>query len=205
MARNKDIFRVPESERKEYRQLVQRANRRIKASFKYIQNEREITDMKVLRAIYGDYAYGSTPYSRSIKFNSEKDYIAYKRHLEKWGGDIPKNVKNKARYQSEKKIKETRDGYYQAIINSLTILAIDTGNLDENGQLPADIADRVKRLSTEQLVHFFDDDPSERIEGARWGSDDYEGADMEQFVDVTLGHLKALRKIYPTKKKKKKK
>lgn len=202
MARNNDIYRVPAELRQDYNLLVQKANRQIMKNLKFIQKE-DIKDHRVHEALLGaqvDHANWhtqKTPFSRSVVFRSrttedgrkitaEQQFKSYMRTLERY---------------SERNIEEVREGYYKNIIKSLTTLAIETGNLDEKGKLPANLARRIKNLSTEQLIHFFDDDPTERIEGLRWGSDDYEGADMEQFVDVTVGHLKALRQIYPKPRK----
>lgn len=202
MARNNDIYKVPKELRQDFSLLVQRANRRIMSNLKYIQKE-DIKDPRIHEALLGvkvdhaDWHTQKTPFSRSIVFRAKKtedgrtitaeqQYKSYTRALEKY---------------ADRNIEEVREGYYKNIIKSLTTLAIDTGNLDEKGKLPANLARRIKNLSTEQLVHFFDDDPTERIEGLRWGSDDYEGADMDQFVDVTVAHLKALRQVYPKKRK----
>ena len=202
MAKNNDTFRVPAELRKDYNLLVQKANRQIMKNLKYIQQE-DIKDQRVHEALLGvkvdhsNWHTQKTPFSRSVVFKSrktedgrtitaEQQYKSYVRALERY---------------SERDIEEVRDGYYKNIIQALTTMAIETGNLDEKGKLPANLARRIKNLSTEQLIHFFDDDPTERIEGARWGSDDYEGADMEQFIDVTVGHLQALRKLYPKPRK----
>ena len=202
MARNNDIYKVPAELRQDYNLLVQKANRQIMKNLKYIQKE-DIKDNRVHGALLGvkvDHASWhtqKTPFSRSVVFRSrttedgrkitaEQQFKSYMRTLERY---------------SERDIEEVREGYYKNIIKSLTTLAIETGNLDEKGKLPANLARRIKNLSTEQLIHFFDDDPTERIESLRWGSDDYEGADMDQFIDVTVGHLKALRQVYPKPRK----
>lgn len=190
-------FRVPESEEHEFDLLVQRANRRIKSSLKYIQQQ-DIKSEKVQRAMLGDYAHQenwhtkTTVFSRSKRFESEKDYQQYKRHVLQWG-DENKN------HRSEDALKE---GYYKAIINALTTTAIDNANgvLTPRGRLPGDLARKIKNLSLEQMTHFFDDDPTETITNAGWSSDDYIGVDEEEFVNITVAHLKALRKLYPKKR-----
>ena len=194
MAKNEKYI-VPQSDRKEFDRLVQRANRRILQGLKYIQ-ENNIKSDRVQRALVSDYVDRSnwntqkTVFSRSIKFNSKKEYEQYKRHISQWG-----SVENQ---RDEESIKA---GYYKSIVKALTTVAIDTGNLDEKGRLPRNLARRIKNLSLEQMVHFFDDDPTELIEGARWNSYDYEGADMGQFVDITATHINTLRKLYPKPRK----
>lgn len=204
MARNDGKYKVPAELRQDYNLLVQKANRRIMQSLAYIQKE-NIKSEQFQRALVSDYYNKSTwissktVFSRSVVFKSKKEYDQKLRLLNRWASD--KYNDDNGNFDVTLKIEEVRNNYYQNIIQSLTTLAMDTGNLDEKGKLPANLANRIKNLSTEQLIHFFDDDPSERIEGARWGSDDYEGADMEQFIDVTVGHIKALRKIYPKPRK----
>lgn len=192
-------FVIPLEEQKEFDLMVQRANRRMQATFKYMQQE-DIKDDKTQRALIGAYASAEnwhtarTVFSRSKRFESEKDYQQYKRHVLQWGegGDYirsPENVKK---------------DYYKAIIKALTTTAIDNANgvLDERGRLPGDLARKIKNLTLEQMVHFFDNDPTQTIEYAGWSSDDYIGVDEDEFVDITVSHLKALRQLYPKKRKK---
>lgn len=201
-----NVYYVPADQRRDFNLLVQRANRRIKASFKYIQEEKGITDPRTLGTIFGDYAYDQspTPYSRSIKFQSESAYKAYKRSLMRWGEEVPKNVKDPTKYLSEKKIKQTRKGYIQNATQALNTLATELGIPLDNGKLPENLYHKLSHLSTEQLTHFFDEDIGDMIDGQRWGSDQYEGADRDQFVDITIARINTLKQLYPRSQNKSK-
>lgn len=195
MANNK--FVVPEHERHDFNLLVQRANRRLKANLKFMQKE-EITDFNTQHALLGIYANPEewatqkNAFSRSTKFASKQMYEAYKKHLSKWGGEGP---------DYEKSIENIKEGYYKAIIQSLTVTALDNGDsiLTSRGKLPGNLAKKIKGLSLTQLTNFFEiGDPSEDIEASRFNSLDYLGVDREEFVSVTETRLNYLKQIYPS-------
>lgn len=192
-------FIVPKKDRKEFDRLIQRANRRIQANLKYIQQE-DIKSDVAKRALVSDYvdqsnwATGKTVFSRSKSFSSEKAYKQYLKHVKQWGAKKPR--------RNEEKIKK---GYYKAIINALTTTAIDNGGggiLTKSGRLPGNIAKQVKELSLEQMTHFFAEaDPAEDLEYLPYSGEDYIGVDRQQFIDITESKLNALKKIYPAKSK----
>lgn len=191
---NKGKFIVPESERIEYDRLVQRANRRIQRNIKYSE---DFTSDVAKRNITGGYddktkwVSDKTVFSRSKVFESEKDYQQYKRHLEKWG----------ASGTYEKSLEALDKAYYKSIIKALTTTAIDNGNgvLYENGQLPRNLAKKIKDLTLEQKMSFFDGgDPTEDIEANGWDSWDYIGVDRDEFVDITEAHINKLKGIVPS-------
>lgn len=191
----KNSFKVPANERNEFDMLVQRANRRVKSSLKYIQRE-EIKSDVAQRALVSDYidrgswASEKTVFSRSKQFESEKAYKDFKRHIAQWGDvDFPRSVE---------KVKE---GYYRNIIQALTTTAIDNGNgvLTATGRLPGNLAKQIKELSLEQMTNFFNhSDPTEAIEYQGWGSDQYIGVDRGEFVDITRAHLNNLQQLFPS-------
>lgn len=193
-------FVVPKSDQREFDRLIQRANRRIQANLKYIQQE-EIKSEVAKRALLGDYtsqsnwAGSKSPFSRSKTFASEKAYKQYLRHVEQWGA--------KGSYdRSEEKLKE---GYYKAIINALTTTALDNGGggiLTKTGRLPNNLARDVKNMTLEQMTHFFAEaDPSEDLEYMPYSGEDYIGVDRQTFVDITRSKINTLKKIYPDKTK----
>ena len=202
---------VPENEQREFDLLVQRANRRVLSNLKQIEKN-NITSENTVRSLMGDYADSKewltkkTPFSRAKKFNSEKDYRQYVRHISQWGAEGDDFTR------SEDAIKER---YYKSIIQALTTTAIDNGNgvLTKTGRLPGNLAKKIRELSLEQLTNFFDhSDPTESIESQGWGSENYIGVDREEFVDITKSHIDALKELFPdtnqtttTKTKKKKK
>lgn len=194
MASNK--FTVPSADRKEFDLMVQRANRRIQASLRYIQ-QNGIESDNAQRALVGDYAdinawhTSKTVFSRSKTFASEKAYRQYVRHVEQWGG---KNF--------ERSVESVKEGYYKAIIQALTTTAIDNGNgvLTAKGTLPGGLAKKIRELSLEQMANFFEhSDPTEDIEYQGFRSDEYIGVDRGEFVDITTARLNALSNIFPNK------
>lgn len=202
MAKTSKGYTIPAEDRKDFDLLVQRANRRIKASLKYIQKE-DIKSESAQRALVSDYHDQSTwhtsktVFSRSKTFASEKAYRSYLRHVEQWGGA-----------SFDRSVDKVKEGYQKSIIQALTTTAIDNGNgvLTPSGRLPGNIAKQIKELSLEQLTNFFEhSDPTESIEYQGWASDMYLGVDRGEFVDITTSHLNALKQIFPSKSKPKKK
>lgn len=192
----KSKFYVPESERKDFDLLVQRANRRIKSSLKYVESS-GISSEAGQRALLGDYASqdnwnsSKTVFSRSKKFDSEKDYRQYLRHISQWGGD-----------SFERSPDKVHSGYYEAVIKALTTTAIDNaeGVLTKSGRLPGNLAKKIKDLTLEQITHFFEGgDPTEQIEYSRFSSYDYLGVDKGEFIDITESHINKLKQLYPAK------
>ena len=195
-------FVVPAGDRKAFDLLVQRANRRLKSSLKYIQQE-DIKSDTAQRALVSDYADQSswhtskTIFSRSKTFASEKAYRQYVRHISQWGGE-----------KFERSVESVKEGYYKAIIQALTTTALDNGNgvLTAKGRLPNNLAKQIKELTLEQMTNFFDhSDPTETIESQGWSSDEYIGVDRGEFVDITTAHINSLKQLYPEKTKAKRK
>lgn len=176
--------------------MVQRANRRIRSSLKYIEKN-DIQTENTKRALVGDYISPTarhtptTTFSRTKVFESESAYKAYKRHVEQWGGK--ENVRTASGVDK---------AYYEAIIKALTTTAQEHGEgqiFTEDGRLPAEIAEEIKKLTLEQKVNWFEtSDISEDLEYSEWGYEDYvEGVDREKFVDLTLGRINQLKEIFP--------
>lgn len=197
MAKNNG-FTVPAGERKDFKLLVQRANRTIKANEKYL-NDNQMTSDRVKRELLGDYMSKSnwqsekTAFSRSIEFESEKEYQAYKKHLQRWGG-----------VNAEKGREGTKQRLYENIVKSLNTTAdiYGQGVKDNTGHLPKEITDRLDDMNVEQLSNFFDiADPTEDIEHQSWSYEEYqEGVDRDTFVDITTARLNYLEQVVPKKK-----
>lgn len=194
MAKNKGGYRVPKDQQTEFDRMVQRANRRIKASLKYIQQENIKSDhtIRSLVSDYGDpstWATSKTTFSRSKWFNSEKDYKDFKRHVGEWG----------AKDTFARDPEEIKADYVEAIIKSLTKVAVDNpGVMTKNDRLPGNLSKKIRELSLEQLTEFFEyADPTEDIESNRFSSVDYEGVDREDFVAVTMARLNGLKELVP--------
>lgn len=205
-----DIYILPTSARREYNALVQRANRRIISNMKYIQQE-EIQSEQVQRSLLGKFVEpenwhgGKVAFSRSVKFeprtitdergierkiSGEQAYKLYLRQLEKYGGiEEPRTVEG------------LKEGYYKAIIKNLTTVALDNpGVLTAKGQLPANIAKKVREMSLEQMQHYFAEvDVAEDLEYLPYSGEDYNGVTREEFVQVTMQRLNTLKEIYPSK------
>lgn len=199
MAKTKGRYIVPKAEQKDFDLMIQRANRRIQSAFKYIQQE-ELKSENAVRALVGDYNNSATwntektVFSRSKRFSSERDYQQYKRHVEQWGGK-----------ENARSVDSIKQGYYKSIIKALTTVAIDNGAGDimtKNGRLPGNIAKKVKNMTLEQMVNFFDHgDPSDEIEKNAFDSKDFIGVDRTEFVDITEGYINRLIELFPAKEK----
>lgn len=199
MAKNKNVFTVPAGERKDFKLLVQRANRTITANLKFIDKE-DVQTGRAKRQLLGDFIDKNawhtekTAFSRGIKFESEKAYKDYVRQLQRWGGEV-----------AEKSVKGTKQRIYESIIKSLNTTAdiYGQGVKDDSGHLPKEITDRLEKMSVEQLLNFFDiADPTEDIEHQSWSYEEYqEGVDRDTFVDITTTRLNYLEQIVPNKSK----
>lgn len=193
MAKN-ERFIVPESDQQAFDRMIQRANRRIKAGLKYIQQE-DIKDRSTQRALVGDYADASnwatqkTIFSRSKSFESEKAYKQYVRHVQQWG-----DVKN------HRSVDEVREGYYKSIVRSLNTLAMESGApvLYKNGRLPVEITRAIKSMSLEQMTHYFDEgDASDDLDYLYYKWEDFAGVtSREDFVSVALAHINTVKQVY---------
>lgn len=193
MAKNNGKYIVPEAERVEYDRLVQRANRRIKKNIQLAEGLKSDIARRSLTFDYENkdkWASDKTVFSRSKVFESEKEYKQYVRHLEQWGAP--------GEYSKSEQV--LREQYYKSIVKALTTTAIDNGNgvLLKNGRLPGNLNAKIKALSTDQMLSFFDvGDPTEDIEKNGWDSWDYIGVDRDEFVDITEAHINKLKKLYP--------
>lgn len=156
MNRGAGEFIVPTDARAEFRALIQRANRRIKSNLRYI-DKNSITDHEVRTSLAADFTSKKTwetntmPFSRSIKFASEKDYRDYVRHVKKWGED--RGSKGDFHASPE----NLRRGYQDAIITALNTVATNKGiSLEKwGGDLPPAMLEKIKNMSLQQLFHFF--------------------------------------------------
>lgn len=191
MAKNSKYI-VPESDRLEFDRMIQRANRRIQSNLKYIQQE-GIQSEAATRALMGDYGTpetwhtSKTVFSRSIKFESKKDYESYKRHVQQWGGkEAPRTVDG------------LKQGYEKAIVKALTTAAIDNNIPLENGRLPGNIRNKIKGLTLEQMTHFFyNSDPVDDLEYLPYSEVDFNGVDTDGFIDNVDSIINSLQQIYP--------
>lgn len=189
---SKSKYVVPASDRREFDRMVQRANRRINANLKYIQQE-DIQSEFARRALMSDYADRSnwntpkTVFSRSIKFNSKKEYEQYKRHVMQWGDE-----------KAERTVEGLKAGYEKEIIKSLTTAAIDNNIPLNNGRLPGNIRQKIKGLSLEQMTHFFhNDEPVADMEYLAYSEVDFNGVDEQGFIDNVNTIVSSLQQIFP--------
>lgn len=191
-------FTVPTADRADFRRLVQRANRRINANLRFIQQEdiRSTTAQRALVGDYGDPTAWSSPktvFSRSIKFENEKQYQQYRRHLEEWAG-------KEGAATPDRDPEARKEGYYRAIIKALTTTAIENGEsiLTKSGRLPARLAQEIKSMTLDQITHFFEGgDPSDDIQALAWDSYTYIGVDRDDFVQITKAHINKVKSLYP--------
>lgn len=198
-------YRVPKDRQREYERLVSRANSRIRANLAYIQQE-NITSKQTIRSLLGRYedvsewaTENSTFHSRVI-FKNKRDFDSYYRQVAKWGG-IETGEKKRGRYITETpeaSIEGRKQGYYEAIIKSLTDSAIQNNVPMENGRLPGNIANKIKELNLEQLAHFFDnDDPVADLEYLPYSEVDFNGVNSQEFVENVDTIINSLKQVYP--------
>lgn len=211
MAKNNYI--VPKELQKEYKLLVQRANRRVKSNLKYI-NSNKITSEHTQRALVGSFNEGdkwasrTMPFSRSNKgryvwnaeteqqefreFRSEQEFQQYLNYLNKWGQKTKKGERYDAHPQ------QIKDNYKQTILKALNQVIDHYSIPTPNGQIPKEIINELDKLSLEQLTNFYGNgDPGEDMEISQFGSDDFIMVETaEDFTDVVLSRLGQLKKFY---------
>ena len=204
-------YKIPKNQLKAYRNLVDRANYRINKNYQYILANK-IEDDTTKRALLHDYTTPRViektgelildPFSKTTVFDSKEAFEDYKEHLRQWGKKAPKGVKNFEGYA--RSVKSVRRGYKLAIEDALKSLATK-GNatiLDKKGRLPAEIRDRIKNMTTEQITNFFDYvDPTEDYEAGDFDSDRIRTDSMEHFVDDVTARMNALTQMFPNKTK----
>ena len=210
MAKNRYV--VPKELQHEYKMLIQRANRRVKANLKYIQKE-NITNEHTQRALVGSFndpvkwATGRMPFSRSNKgryvwdadtgtqkfmeFTSERDFKQYLKHLEKWG----EQTKRGERFDAHpEKIKA---GYKSAIVKALNQVKDQYSISLPGGKLPDEVIKEIDSMNLEQITNFFaNGDPGEDLEISQFNSDDFLLVqDAEGFTDVITSRIAAIKKF----------
>ena len=192
MVKRPNYYVVPEKERQEFYNLVRRANRGIAANMAAV-GIGGIQSKAAQRALLGDYADRAswhtekTTFSRSVKFESKRDYEKYKRHLSQWGGKQP-----------ERTVDALKAGYERAIIKSLTTAAIDNNIPLENGRLPGNVRSKISDLTLEQMTHFFhNDEPVADLEYLPYSEVDFNGVDSAGFVENVDTIINSLKQIYP--------
>ena len=193
---------VPTDARAEYRQMIQRANRRVLSNLKYLK-ENGIRDNQIKTMLAGDFsskkkwATKNSPFSYKTTFKSEKAYREFMRYVSRWGEDTGKRGGYKA------DVKRIKDEYKTAIYKTINGLVRNKGiSLEEwGGDLPPELKKRIESLSLEQLTHFFRYvDPSGEVEV--FDSDQVDGDEAEDMIDYLSGVLSSLEKFYPIPAKK---
>lgn len=197
MAKIDGAYVVPTDARAEYRALIQRANRRVQANLKYIQDN-EIRDNQVKTMLVGDFSSKRTwatpkmPFSSSTKFESKKAYDQYIRQVMKWGEDTgtkgsfpaaPDNIAGE---------------YKESILKAINGLVRNKGiSLEDwKGNLPPELMDELDSLSIEQMTHFFRSvDPSGEVE--LFDSDQVEYEEIDDFLTYIFGIVGEVKKFYP--------
>lgn len=205
----KSNYIVPIELRHDYKMLVQRANRRVKANLKYIQTE-DIRDSNTQRALVGSFgdpvkwAGGRMPYSRSVKgrylwnpdtdsmefkeFKNKREFDAYVRELEKFGKEGDAYERHPKQIIKDRKEK---------IIKSLNTI-IDHYSIPlKNGQLPKEVLKALDTMTLNEATNFYSYyDIEEEIEKDNFDSDSYANVTNEQeFIDVTLSILGVTREM----------
>jgi len=193
---------VPKEDQAVFRQMIQRANRRVISNLKYVK-ENEIRDRHIKTMLAGDFsskkkwATDKSPFSYKTQFESEKAYQEFMRYVSRWGEDTGGRGGYKA--DVNRIMEEHRSHIYKTINGLVRNKGISLE--DWGGDLPPEIKKRIEGLSLEQLNHFYRYvDPSGEVEV--FDSDQVDSDDPEDLVDYLSGILSSLEKFYPTSEKK---
>ena len=200
---SKNLYKVPKEEQEEYKLFIQRANRRIKQSYKYIQ-ENDIKSWSTQRALMGQFAdifnweTRSNPLSRGTKFKDRETYEDFREFVDQWGAKTSNYDKSPASVRAE---------YRKSIINTLNRTIIKNQIPTENGQIPKQILNRLNRMTLTQLVNFYGDEFAEEMENHRFDSDgrgtdgsgkrNVEAGDLDSFVNYINKQIDWVRSAYP--------
>lgn len=184
----KNNYSVPEEMRHDYKMLVQRANRHIKALEKAMIQE-GINDPDSQFRLLGQYVdreqwhTKSTPLSRSVVFKSKTAFEQYEQHLKKI---------------AERDIRSIKKGYRDSVVGQLYHIAINNNISMPNGKLPKEMIAKVDSMTLPQLLHWFDmGDIEDDMEAQRVGTDDFAFVtDWEDFVDTFDTRMADLQRVY---------
>ena len=196
MAKNNG-YTIPKDERHAYKMLVQRANRRLKANLKYIESN-NITNAHTQRMLAFEYVDQDTwagkkqPLSRTIQFESEKEYKHYKRHLERWGQETEKGQR------FNRHPTELKQSYKSAIIKALNEVKDSHSITLPNAEIPKEIIQALDSLSITEISNFFNGhDPVEDIVISQFGSKEFDGVtDAKGFIDVVMSRIASIKQVY---------
>lgn len=188
MAKSKTGFVVPKEDRDMYKLLVQEANRQVKRNLKYLEKN-NISSTNTTHSLVFNYkdktnwAGDKMIFTRSVKFDNQKEYTNYIKHLYS---------------MVQKKPQQLEKDYRATIVDRLQRTANVWGVDLPNNRVPDDLIKEVNSLNLEQLQNWFEiGDPEEDIEVSQYGSDDYFGVQSyEDFKDVTLTRIGWLKKAY---------
>lgn len=188
---------IPKSDSQYFDALIDAANSKIKANLEFIQKE-DIRDPATIRTLVADYSARSEWATKNLvytkhkyQFKDEKEYRATVRHLEKWTDPGNADFKDPA---------ALKEDYYKSIIRSLTTVAIENNVdiLDEKGNLPKSITNKIKGLTLEQMRNWFDHgDVAEHVERNGFNSKDFLGVDREEFIETFNALTNNLQTLFP--------
>ena len=193
---------VPKSDQKAYRQMIQRANRRVQSNIKYVRDN-GISDNYVRTMLTGDFmnkrrwANTKSPFSSRTQFESEHEYQQYLRFVSRWGEDTGRRGGHKADPRA------MEESYRDSITLAINGLIRNRGiSLEEwNGDIPPELKAELKGLSLEQMTHFFRSvDPDGQVD--LYDSDQVGYEDVDDFIAYIFGIIGELKKFYPVAEKK---
>lgn len=178
-------FKVPKSDQKEFKALVQRAERRVKSALNYI-DKHDIHTWQGMRSVVFNYYdkenwhTDKTIFSRSTQFASKQEYQQYKRHLMQWGEELPRGQRH-ARHPAS-----VRQAYIERIKKTFTDIAVAYDIPLENGKLPKEFDEKLNKLTFDQLTNFYgSSDPSEDLRVSEFETDtDIEVGNRESMVHL---------------------
>ena len=216
MAKKYNNWEVPEELRQEYKLLVQRANRRIKANLKNAEKY-NVRSEDSLRALVGgfydksNWSSKTMPFSRSIKgryitnpntgeqvfkeFKNKTEFDQYLKYMNNWGEKTGKGEQFSR--HPNKVLNDYKDKLKRSLEQVMAHYSIST----PNGQLPIEVEKAINEMTLDDLTAFFrSEDISETLEIAQYSSDDFVQVDTEEDFTTTV-----ISRIYATSKMNKEK
>lgn len=196
---------VPTDARREYKALIQRANRRILSNLNYIKDE-GIKDVAIKHSLAHNFtkkkswAGKSTPLSSSIKFTSETEYKKYINFVKRWGEDTGK----RGGYRADPNVKlaQGKEAVYKAVYGLLNHKGISLEKW--GGGLPDDLVKNIESMSLEQVSRFFEHVDVTGEEDL-YDSDQVQEDSIDDALDYIQGRIATVQHYYPKAQSKKKK
>lgn len=163
-------YRVPADQESEYRRLVQKANRRVQAYMEEYEEEgRDIVPADVApgRQTREQWDTENTPFSRSLYFESEEDYLEKLQQL-----------KDIEQAETKTKFAKTQRNKLEKAIETII------------GEVPEEWADAIGKMNSAQIANFWEivEEKSRKL-GLKYSSDSVIIETLEELYEEDLGRM----------------